>query len=161
MESDRENPEHPDAGRARADAREALATLASDRAALADRVAPPRWYYPLLGAATALFVGSPGARDGSTQSVMVVFGVLGLVFLTMEYEKRTGVTVSRAAGPRSLGVAVVLGVVVVALLGVSFALEATGHRAWTGLTAVAAFAAMWGGGACYDRVYDRELRHGR
>lgn len=161
MESDHDEAGARDNEERGREAREALGALASDRAALADRVATPRWYYPLLGAATALIIGSPGAGNPSSQSTMVAFGCIGLVFLTLAYQRKTGATISRTAGPRSLGVAVILGIFIVLLLGVSFALAATGHPAWIGLTALAAFGGMWIGGRLYDRAYDRELRHGR
>ncbi|MGD8194321.1 hypothetical protein ACEXQB_007480 [Herbiconiux sp. P18] len=143
-----------------AQAREALDALHADRQVLADRISTPRWYYPLLGVATALIIGSPGGGLPG-QFVMVTFGCLGIVFLTMAYQKATGLTVTRTAGPRSLGLSIVLGIVVVLLLGVSFSLAATGHSAWIAASSAAAFAVMWGGGVLYDRAYDRELRHGR
>ncbi|GAB3618274.1 hypothetical protein GCM10027416_28310 [Okibacterium endophyticum] len=160
MESQQDGSRDHDGDR-NTDAREALSALASDRAALADRVATPRWYYPLLGAATALIIGSPGAGNPGGQSMMVAFACVGIVFLTMAYQKKTGVTISRTAGPRSLGVAITMGVVIILLLGASFALAATDQRAWIGVTALTAFATMWIGGIIYDHAYLRELRRGR
>ncbi|PPF79543.1 hypothetical protein C5B96_12570 [Subtercola sp. Z020] len=141
-------------------AREALSALDSDRRMLADRIRTPAWYYPLLAVATAFIIGSPGAGMPG-QPVLVAFGCLGIVFLSLAYQRITGLTVTRTAGPRSLAIAVVLGIVIVLLLGVSFALAATGHAAWVWVTAIAAFAAMWAGGSLYDRAYSRELRRGR
>ncbi|WP_291038408.1 hypothetical protein [Herbiconiux sp.] len=157
MESDSENPERrPDEHAAR----EALSALDADRQVLADRTRTPAWYYPLLALSTALLIGSPGAGMPG-QSVLVVFGCLGIVFLSLAYQRITGLTVTRMPGPRTLVAAIVLGVTVVLLLGVSFALAATGHRSWVWLTAAAAFAAMWIGGRLCDRLFDRELRRGR
>ncbi|WP_066042353.1 hypothetical protein [Herbiconiux solani] len=141
-------------------ARDALSALDADRQVLADRIRTPAWYYPLLGLATALIVGSPGP-GAPAQFVMVAFGSLGIAFLSLAYQRITGLTVTRTAGPRSLAIAIVLGIVVVLLLGVSFALAATGHAPWVAASAAAACAAMWGGGVLYDRAYDRELRRGR
>lgn len=141
-------------------ARAALSALDADRRSLADRIRTPAWYYPLLGVATAMIIGSPGAGI-PTQFLLVAFGCLGITFLSLAYQQRTGLTITRMAGPRSRTAAILLGVFIVLLLAVSFSLTATGHAVWVWLTAGAAFAAMWGGGSIYDRAYDRELRRGR
>ena len=108
----------------------------------------------------AIDVGSfpHSRRDSSTE---VAFGSIGIVFLSLAYQRVTGMTVTRTAGPRSLAAIVVLGIAVHLLLGVSFALAATGYPVWTGVTATTGFAAMWIGGRLYDRAYTRELRRGR
>ncbi|MDY0914506.1 hypothetical protein [Rathayibacter festucae] len=152
MESDYERSEE-------SAAREALATLNADRQMLADRLRAPVWYYPLLGIAAALVIGSPGA-EAPGQSILVTFGCIGLVFLSLAHRRITGMMVTRMAGPRSLAFAVALSVVVVLLLGTSFALAAVGQSGWVWMTATAAFAATWIGGGLYDRAYDRELRRG-
>jgi hypothetical protein len=141
-------------------AREALSALHADRQALADRIRTPAWYYPLLALSTALIIGSPGPGVPG-QFVMVVFGCLGITFLSLAYQRITGMTITWVAGPKSLAVSIVLGVVIVLLLGVSFALTATGHPEWVVASAAAAFVTMWGGGRLCDRVYARELRDGR
>ncbi|KAD3633092.1 hypothetical protein GD627_09640 [Arthrobacter yangruifuii] len=144
----------------RAGARETLDALSNDRLALAERVKTPPWYYPLLGVATVFIIGSPGVEQPS-RSVLVAFGVIALVALTVASQKKTGVTINRTAGPRSLGIAVTLGVAVAFLLGVSLTLESTGHEAWIALTAAVAFLAVWLLGRLYDRAYYLELRSGR
>ena len=141
-------------------AREDLAALDADRQVLAVRVRTPAWYYPLLSLATALIVGSPGAGLPG-QFVLVAFGSIGIVFLSLAYQRITGMTVTRTAGPKSLTIVAILGIVMVVLLGVSFALSATGHPVWIYATAAGAFAVMWVGGRLYDRAYSRELRRGR
>lgn len=141
-------------------AREALSALHADRQALADRIRTPAWYYPLLALSTTLIIGSPGP-GAPAQFVLVAFGCLGITFLSLAYQRITGMTITRMAGPKSLVVSIVLCIVIVLLLGVSFALTATGHPEWVVASAAAAFVAMWGGGRLYDRVYDRELRDGR
>ncbi|SKC69172.1 hypothetical protein SAMN06309945_2756 [Okibacterium fritillariae] len=160
MESHYEDSRYPADDRNR-DAREALGALQSDRSALADRVATPGWYYPLLALATAAIVGSPIGTGTIWQSLLVTFASLGIVFLALAYQKKTGVTITHTAGPRSLTVAIVMGVVIVLLLGVSFALAATGNGVWIIASALAAFLVMWLGGRAYDRAFDRELRRGR
>ncbi|MCS5715349.1 hypothetical protein NVV95_12415 [Herbiconiux sp. CPCC 205716] len=160
MESDTNDLDAGLGGRNDGDAaREALSALNADREVLADRIRTPAWYYPLLALATALIIGSPGAGMPG-QSVLVVFGCLGIVFLSLAYQRITGITITRSAGPTSLTTAIVLGITIVLLLGVSFALTATGHAAWVWASAAAAFATMWIGGRVYDRAFDRELRRG-
>ena len=157
MESDFDDTGSRTSGTA---AREALSALDADRQVLADRIRTPAWYHPLLAVATALIVGSPGAGMPG-QTVLVAFGGMGVAFLSLAYQRIAGMTVTRTAGPKSLVTAIVLGVVIVLLLGVSFALAATGHSVWVWATAAAAFVSMWAGGRLYDRAYGSELRRGR
>ena len=159
MESDFEHRDSTGRGDSAA-AAAALSALHADRQVLADRIRTPAWYYPLLGIATALIIGSPGAGLPG-QPVMVAFGCLGIVFLSLAHRRITGMTITRMAGPKSLAVSVLLGVMIVLLLGVSLALAATGHPQWVVATAAASCGLMWGGGALYEAVYDRELRSGR
>lgn len=44
-------------------AADALQQLASDRAAFSERIATPRWYYPVLSIAAALIVLVPAMLD--------------------------------------------------------------------------------------------------
>jgi len=158
-----ETPPRPGDAAGRSDetaAREVLSVLDADRRVLADRIQTPAWYYPLLALATALIIGSPGAGIPG-QFLLVAFGCIGIVFLSLAYQRVTGMTVTRTAGPKSLAAVVVLGIVIFLLLGVSFALAATGYPLWIGVTATAAFAVMWIGGRLYDRAYWQELRRGR
>jgi hypothetical protein len=145
-----------------AEARRTLDSLANDRHAFADRIRTPSWYYPLLGAATALIIGSPGGGDGAfSPPMMIVIGSVGLVFLEIAYKKATGVSMNRVPGPKSVGAAIVLCTLMLVLLGVSFALAATGNTSWIALSAGAAFFGMWVGGYFYDKVFTQELRGGR
>ena len=146
-------------GDARA-ARDALSALHADRQVLAERIRTPAWYYPSLGIATALIIGSPGMGMPG-RSTLVSFGCIGIVFLSLAYRRITGMTVTRMAGPRSLASAVALSSLILLLLGVSFSLTATGHSEWVWATAAAAFVSMWLGGRLYEREYDRELRRGQ
>ncbi|SCX39663.1 hypothetical protein SAMN03159343_0734 [Klenkia marina] len=68
-----------------------LAALDADRAALADRVAPPRWFGPALGVLLFLFISS-NAFDSPyvTGPALLVFG-LGVALLVRAYRGRTGV----------------------------------------------------------------------
>jgi hypothetical protein len=137
-----------------------LSALDADRQVLADRIRTPSWYYPVLALATALIVGSPGAGVPG-QLLLVAFGSTGIVFISLAYQRVTGMTVNRTAGPKSLATTVVLGIVILLLLGTSFVLAAMEHPEWIWMPAAAAFAAMWIGGRIYDGIYRRELRRGR
>ena len=152
--------DEPNAGAV--EAQRTLDSLASDRRTFADRIRTPSWYYPLLGAATALIIGSPGGGTGAfSQPMIIVFGSVGLMFLETAHKKATGVSMSRLPGPKSVGAAIILCVFMLVLLGVSFALAATGNTPWIFLSAGAAFFGMWAGGYFYDKVFTRELRGGR
>lgn len=160
MESNGGFSKEPNAGAF--EAQRTLNSLANDRRTFADRIRTPSWYYPLLGAATALIIGSPGGGVGAfSQPMMIVFGCVGLVFLETAHKKATGVSMNRLPGPKSLGAAIVLGTLMLVLLGVSFALAATGNTSWIALSAGAAFFGMWVGGHFYDKVFTQELRGGR
>jgi len=140
-------------------ARETLSALDADRRMLADRIRTPAWYYPSLGVATALIIASP-ATGMPGQSILVTFGCIGIVLLASAHHRLTGMTVTKMAGPRSLASAVALSLLILLLMGVSFALAATGHPEWAWAAAGAAFTATWIGGRLYEREYDRELRRG-
>lgn len=70
-----------------------LAALDADRAALADRVAPPRWFGPALGLLLFVLVAS-NAVDSAvvTGTALLVFGV-GTALLVRTYRDRTGLWV--------------------------------------------------------------------
>jgi hypothetical protein len=142
-------------------AREALDTLNADRSTLADHIVTPPWFYPALAAITTAFVASPAAPTPFVQSMVVVAGSVSLIFLVLAYQKRTGLAISRTAGPRSLGVLIVVGVAVVVLLGLSQALTLMGMRPWVAAVAVFTFVMVLAGCRVYDRFYDTELRSGR
>ncbi|WP_017595814.1 hypothetical protein [Nocardiopsis potens] len=138
------------------EARAALDALQADRAALADRIASPWWYHPVLAAIMAAFVASPAAP---VPALFITGGSVGLIFLVQAQEQRSGLSVTRPAGPRSRAVLFGYGAVAVALVFVSFALVNLDLRAWVAATAGLAFALMLGGGLVYDRVYGAELRN--
>ncbi|MEI4272515.1 hypothetical protein TEK04_12360 [Klenkia sp. LSe6-5] len=86
MTADRERAA---ADRAAAD----LAALDADRAALADRVAPPRWFGPALGLLLFVLVASNAVDSAAvTGAALLVFGV-GVALLVRTYRSRTGVWV--------------------------------------------------------------------
>lgn len=85
-------------------AQEALASINSTRAGLADKLVTPWFYYPVLGALMAGMVLVYGLeRFGESNlrlfyPVVVVFGCLALVTL---YSRMTGVTITAPLGRRS------------------------------------------------------------
>lgn len=131
-----------------------LAALDRDRAALADPVAPPRWFGPAIGLLLFAFVSS-NALDSPwvTAPAVLVFG-LGIGLLVGVYRRSTGVWVHTP--PRVLAgwAAFVLVVLVPA-----FALG--DERPWLFVVAgavlgiaVAVLSARW------TRAWQRELREG-
>lgn len=143
------------------EARGALDALDADRAALAERLRTPWWYYPGLGAILAAFVASPAIVDSGTRSTVVTFGCVGLVFLLLAHKRATGFAVLRDAGPRSRWRAICLAVAVVLLFVASLVAARAGAVLWVTVAAAAVFAATVAGGRWYDRASFAELRHGR
>lgn len=138
-------------------ARAALEALAVDRSVLAERVWTPWWYHPTLGLIVAAFVGSPAVHDPAAHSMLVTAGCVALVFLMLGYKRVTGLSVSRAAGPRSRARIVIVMVVVAVLFLTSLVLVATGNEPWVLATATAVFLVCFIGGRRYDRIYRQEL----
>jgi uncharacterized membrane protein len=88
-----------------AEAADALKQIADSRAALAERLIPPRWYYPALGAMAGGFIATLALPAGSWITVAIWlalgFGVGGWL-LPRAYRKATGFSVTRPPGARSL-----------------------------------------------------------
>lgn len=129
-----------------------LAALSADRAALADRVAPPRWFGPVLGLLLFCFIAS-NAVDSAWVSgaALLVFGV-GLALLVRTYQRRTGVW-AHTPPKVFLGWAAVVVVVLVPAYAVD--------RPWAFLlagavlgVAIAVLSHRW------TRAWQRELREG-
>ena len=145
----------PDAAQA------ALDSLSTDRSALADHIVTPPWFYPALAAITTVIVAAPASPTPFVQLMVVAAASVALVFLVLAYQKRTGLAISRTAGPRSLGVLIVLGALVAVLFVASLALALFEGKPWVAVIAGLTYVTMLAGCRIYDRVYDTELRSGR
>lgn len=129
-----------------------LAALSADRAALADRVAPPRWFGPALGLLLCCFIASNAAASPWVSGVaLLVFGV-GLALLVRAYRRSTGVWATTP--PRQLaGWAVLVVVVLVPAYVVDRPAAFLVAGAVLGV-AVAVLCDRW------TRAWQRELREG-
>jgi len=153
MESDFEDRN----GRA-GSARDALDAIGADRERLADGVAAQsRWTVPAQALAVAAMVASPAAGVGFA-SVITAAAVIGLFAVNAAVRKRTGVSVTRPAGPRGTAIAIGLGAVMITLYTLSMVLFFSGNGGGIALTTVSAFVLMLLGGLLYDRVYAQEVR---
>ena len=140
----------PDRGRAAAD----LAALDADRAALADRVAPPPWFGPALGAALCLIISSNAAGSPWISVPAVLVGAVSIGALTGTYQRRSGVW--RTIPPRLMaGWLAFAAVVLVPAFGLG------DDRPWVFVvagavlgTAIAVLSRHW------TRAWQRELREG-
>lgn len=97
-------------------AREALSALDADGARLAQRVITPWWYHPILGVIVALMIFGV-AYPGALGFGLVAIGVIGIALLVRVYTLRTGVWISRAAGPSTRQLQRVLMVINIVLMG--------------------------------------------
>ncbi|MCO7221631.1 DUF1097 family protein [Klenkia sp. PcliD-1-E] len=129
-----------------------LAALSADRAALADRVAPPRWFGPALGLLLFCFIASNAVDSPWVSGVALAAFAVGLALLVRTYQRRTGVW-SHTPPKVFLGWAAVVLVVLVPAYAVD--------RPWAYLVAgavlgvaVAVLCDRW------TRAWQRELREG-
>lgn len=152
MESNSDPAPNPDA------ARDALAAIGDDRERIGRLMTAETWWAaPAQGLGTAVLVAAPAA--GLFWAIMIM-AASTWIFLGIErlFRKRTGLSISRPAGPRGLVLVIGLGVLIVVGVGVSVALSLLGLQGW--IFAVAAVAGILTalGVAAYDRIYAAEVR---
>ncbi|MBG6189086.1 hypothetical protein IWX64_000006 [Arthrobacter sp. CAN_A212] len=141
------------------DVREALDAMEADRHVLGQRMtAETRWAAPAQGLAAALLIAAPAA------GVPGVFFVLALstgLFLAVElvFRKRSGLSISRPAGPRGMALLVLLIALLCGLNVLSWILWALDLLAWIPLSALAGGLIVALGVVGYDRAYAAEVRH--
>lgn len=118
------------------------------------------WAAPAQGFGTALLVVGPAA---GLQWAWLLFVASTWVFIGVEvfFRSRSGLTITRPAGPRGLAVLIVFIFVLVGSLGISVALAIIGLRGWIFLVAAIAGVATMLGVIVYDRVYAAEVRRAR
>ena len=147
-------PSTPSAG----DARTALAHLDEDRAVLAQRIVTPRWYHPALGVITATFAGAHVLpRAGAL--IAIALGVVSIPALMSLYAQRTGVVVTKPAGPRSRRLLGTILIVLVAAMVCALLFKLSGVDPLWGLApAMMTFVATVILGRRYDDALRRETR---
>ncbi len=142
-------------------ARDALDVIGNDRGRVGDRMSAETWWgAPAQGFAAALLVVGPAA---GFQWAWLFFLASTLVSVGVEvfFRRRSGLSISRPAGPR--GRALLIGIVFlhVVSLGASVMLAVMGLRGW--ILVAAAIAGIYTalGVMAYDRIYAAEVRRAR
>lgn len=143
------------------DARDALSAVETDRERLGDRMtAETHWAAPAQGLAAAVLIGAPAA---GIPGVFVVLAASIALFIVIEwaFRRRSGLTISRPAGPRGMALLVVLTVLLSGLTMLSSALWAFDLVAWIAPVALGGGLLMALGVRAYDRTYSVEVRRAR
>ena len=155
----------PDAAFARA----ALDAVAADRGRLADRFTAETWWCaPAQALAVAALIASPAAGLGFPMAVISALATIALLGITRLFQRRSGISTNRPAGPLSLAVLIVLGVCIAALVVVAIVAEfvdalawADGSRVWILVATAVGFLVALGGVVAYDHAYATDLRRAR
>jgi hypothetical protein len=141
-------------------AQASLDALATDRRQLAIRAKAPSWFYPTLGLLTAGIIATPVIGDMAWTFSALAAACLGLLTLEHAYRRRTGLSTNRVPGPRTLGILIGMGALVLLLVSVSGWLTSAGQSVWVVAPAAVGFLTMFPGGLLYDRAYGTELVRG-
>jgi len=142
-------------------ASDALSAVEADRRKLGDRMtAETHWAAPAQGLAAALLIGAPAA---GIPGVFLVLAASLALFIGIEwaFRRRSGLTISRPAGPRGMALLVALAVLLSGLSLLSFALWAFDLVAWIAPVALVGGLLMALGVRTYDRTYSNEVRRAR
>lgn len=139
------------------EARAALADLDTDATQLAARLSTPWWYHLILGTMVAGAIGAQ-ALPGVSSTVVIVLIIIGIPFLISAYTSRSGVSMTRPAGPRSTRMLLLILAVLAVLMGSVVLLKLGGMVSWWVLVpAVLGFAATVLLGRRYDAVLRSEI----
>lgn len=114
----------------------------------------------MLGLLTAVIVATPGIGDMAWTFSVLAAVCLGLLALEYAYRRFTGLSTNRIPGPRTLGILIGMGALVLLLVSVSGWLTGAGHSVWVVAPATVGFLTMFPGGLLYDRIYGTELLRG-
>lgn len=139
--------------------RESLKAIRADRGRIGERITAETWWgAPAQGLGAALLVVAPAA--GLTWAWLPFVLSMG-IFIGVEvlFRKRSGLGITRPAGPRGFWLLVALSLIICFSLMVSLLLALLGLIGWIVAVAVA-------GGVVtalivveYDRAYAAEVRH--
>ena len=139
------------------EARAALADLDTDATQLAARLTTPWWYHLTLGTMVAGAIGAQ-ALPGVSSTVVIVLIIIGIPFLISAYTSRSGVSLTRPAGPRSTRMLLLILAVLAVLMGSVVLLKLGGMVSWWVLVpAVLGFVATVVLGRRYDAVLRSEI----
>ena len=142
-------------------ARDALDALASDREDIASRFTEQtRWAAPAQGAGVAVLIAAPAAGL-PWMAVLSTVAIAILVGVERRFRARTGLSISRPAGPLGMVLLVATILVMVAGVAVSLVLSLAGEPRWVVLVVALGFVLTTSIVVAYDRVYAREVRRVR
>ncbi|WP_127794300.1 hypothetical protein [Agromyces sp. LHK192] len=142
---------------AAAHARTALKAIGDDRSRIGELMtAETRWAAPAQGAGAALLVAAPAA---GLQWAWLLFVASTSVFIGVEllFRRRSGLSVTRPAGPNGLALLIALALLLLGSLGASLALAVLGLDGWVLVVAAGAGIVFALGTVAYDRVYAAEV----
>lgn len=157
MENDRSSS---DAQTFQAQAERALHTLDADRALLADRVAAPRWFYPVLAIVAAGFVARPAAPSELVGNVVGGALVGVYIALLMSYSWGSQIRVGRSR-PRAVMILIGLIGALVAVQIVSVVLVNLLSPWWVLAPSIVCLTVTLGVGLWFDRAYQDMVRRGQ
>ncbi|WP_420112096.1 hypothetical protein [Pseudactinotalea sp.] len=152
MESNGETP-RTDAASAQA----ALDSITTDRSDIGARFTKETWWAaPGQGAGVALLVAAP-APGLPWMAVLSLAGVIVLLVVEIQFRKRTGLTISRPAGPLGWTLAILAVVVMAGGVVASTTLSLAGPTQWIPALVAAAFVLTALIVVLYDRAYAHEV----
>lgn len=148
---------HSEDLRDRESARESLEAISADRGHIGERITAETWWAaPAQGLGYALIVAVPAA--GLIWAWLLVALSAGiLVGVEMLFRQRSGLGITRPAGPRGRWLLVAFSLMFLCSFAVSMLLTLFGQTGW--VFALAAFAGIVTAiiGVAYDRVYAAEV----
>ncbi|WP_127819008.1 hypothetical protein [Microbacterium sp. CPCC 204701] len=131
--------------------------LTADGSRLADQVATPWWYHPVLGLIVANFALAQMLPPQLSIS-LVVLGIIAIPVLTTAYSRRYGISLTQPTGKRSGRMLVASGGVIALAMAGALVIRLTEVSPWWVLpVAVSAFVATVALGRSYDRTLRTEL----
>ncbi|MHA7268435.1 hypothetical protein [Arthrobacter sp. HLT1-20] len=141
-----------------ASVRGALETISTDRGRIGERVTAETWWgAPAQGLGVALMVVAPAAGLAWAW-LPFVFSVGIFVGVEVLFRKRSGLGITRPAGPRGLWLLVALFLIIFCSFMISMGLALFGLTGWVVAIAVAAGVATALVVVAYDRAYAAEVR---
>ncbi|WP_269937720.1 hypothetical protein [Arthrobacter sp. HY1533] len=141
-----------------ASAREALEAIGTDRGRIGERVTAETWWTaPAQGLGVALVIAAPAA--GLLWAWLPFVLSIG-IFVGVEvfFRKRSGLGITRPAGPRGLWLLVALFLIIFFSFVISMKLALFGLTGWVVALAVAAGVITAVIVVAYDRAYAAEVR---
>lgn len=142
-----------------ASAQDTLDTVNADRQRLAARFTAETWWAaPGQALAIAALIAAPAAGIAGPMSVVAGLAALALFGIEHRFRKRTGISITRPAGPASLAVLITLCTMIVTASVLSLVLATIGGVSSIIALASAGFVVMLVGVVTYDRAYARDLR---